>query len=396
LPAGTAGDEVDELSQEMVRHARPALVGATEPAEAAAEAAEDAPVAAAPRLTGAMVAGGTHPIVEEAKLLERVMRAADPTAALEPLADTGGSDSTATELRQALDELRRVLDVDQLPSRTRRRRGPWLLLGLLVLALVAGLAIGQGALDRFDIALPWRSAAPTASSTGTLLSTTSAGAGGAAGAVAPASPPTAEAQSVQPPAALPQTGPGISTPGTDVTVTFDNDQATDTIDVYEQAVFAAPGLDALPLNLAGPTALLGDVAALKPQVSDIQVELDGQPARAVPAGDGTWIAVPRQGGRFTRVQLRYSVTGAVARSTRSLPGRAQVLVSPLTGSQALRAGLPVSVRFTSAAVQGVSCPSAPLADSLCAVHSGDTWTALLPSSATSPIVVAQVNLNPPP
>jgi hypothetical protein len=72
------------------------------------------------------------------------------------------------------------------------------------------------------------------------------------------------------------------------------------------------------------------------------------------------------------------------------------LVSPLTGSQALRAGLPVSVRFTSAAVQGVSCASAPLADSLCAVHSGDTWTALLPSSATSPIVVAQVNLNPPP
>jgi hypothetical protein len=222
-----------------------------------------------------MVAGGTPPIVEEAKLLERVMQAADPTAALEPLTDTGGSDSTATELRQALDELRRVLDVDQLPSRTRRRRGPWLLLGLLVLALAAGLAIGQGALDRFDIALPWRSAAPTASSTGTLPSTPSAGAGGAAGAIAPASPPTPEARSVQPPAAPPQTGPGISTPGTDVTVTFDNDQATDTIDVYEQSVFAAPGLDALPLNLAGPASLLGDVAALKPQVSDIQVEGTG-------------------------------------------------------------------------------------------------------------------------
>jgi hypothetical protein len=201
-------------------------------------------------------------------------------------------------------------------------------------------------------------------------------------------------QPVQPPAALPQTGPGISMPGTDVTVAFGSDPATDTIDVYEQTVFAAPGLDALPLSQAGLTSLLGDVAALKPQVSDIRVELDGQAARAVPAGDGTWVAVPPQGGRFTRAQLRYSVTDAVARSTASLPGRALVVVAPLTGSETLRDGLPLSVRFTSAVVQGVSCPTAPLADSLCAAHSGQTWTALLPSSATSPIVLAQVNLKP--
>jgi hypothetical protein len=194
---------------------------------------------------------------------------------------------------------------------------------------------------------------------------------------------------------MPRSGHGITTPGTDVTVAFESDRAADTIDVYEQVIFPRPGLDALPLSQPTLASLLGDVANLKPQVSDIQVELDGQVARAVPAGDGTWVAVPPQGGRFTKARLRYSMTEAVARSTPSLPGRALVVVTPLTGSETLRDGLPLSVRFSSPVIQGVSCPTAPLADSLCATHNGDTWTARLPSSATGAIVLAQVNLNPP-
>lgn len=317
----------------------------------------------------------------------------------DPRPTTASLLSSATELRAALDELRRVLDVDELATPTRRRRGPWLLLGLLVLALIAGLAIREGALDRFG-SLPGTASGTPAASPGTSPST-----GPTAGrptspaanprTSAPASQGTLPAQSVQAPATMPRSGPGITTPGTDVTVAFESDRAADTIDVYEQVIFPRPGLDALPLSQPTLASLLGDVANLKPQVSDIQVELDGQVARAVPAGDGTWVAVPPQGGRFTKARLRYSMTEAVARSTPSLPGRALVVVTPLTGSETLRHGLPLSVRFSSPVIQGVSCPTAPLADSLCATHNGDTWTARLPSSATGAIVLAQVNLNPP-
>ena len=69
--------------------------------------------------------------------------------------------------------------------------------------------------------------------------------------------------------------------------------------------------------------------------------------------------------------------------------------SSVAGSETIRDGLPLSVRFSSPAIQGVTCPTAPLTDQLCAAHDGDTWTARLPSSATSAIVLAQVNLNPP-
>jgi|GEM_PF-4450939 len=320
--------------------------------------------------------------------------AEDPGPAAEPTLTAAYA--SATELREALEELRRVLDVEEV-SQPRRRRGPWLLLALLVLALVAGLAIRQGVLDRRAVAIDGGTAgAPT--SPVTPSATPSAASTGQT-ATSPAASPTASggltSQPVQAPVSLPSSGPGITTPGTVVTVAIDTDPDASQIDVYEQALFAGPGLDALPLAQPSLRSLLGDVAGLKPQVSDIQVVLDGQVARAVPAGDGSWVAVPPQGGRFTRAEVRYTVSDSVARSTPSLPGRALIAVTPLTGSQAMRDGLPVLVRFDTPVVQGVSCPSAPLADSLCAAHRGNTWTARLPASATSAIVLAQVNLNPP-
>jgi hypothetical protein len=361
----------------------------TEPPEAEPPEAEAAEAEAAEAETAAPEAPDAQPGESGPDV--------DPT---DPRPNTAALLSSATELRVALDELRRVLDVDELSTPRRRRRGPWLLLGLLVLALIAALAIREDVLDRFD-SLPGIASSKPSASPGTQPSTgPTAGRPTPSPATnprpsAPSTQGTLPAQSVQAPATMPQSGPGITAPGTDVTVALGSDQTANTIDVYEQVIFPAPGLDALPLSQPSLTSLLGDVANLKPQVSDIQVELDGQVARAVPAGDGAWVAVPPQGGRFTKARLRYSVSEAVARSTPSLPGRALVLVTPLTGSETLRDGLPLSVRFSSPAIQGVSCPTAPLTDQLCAAHDGDTWTARLPSSATSAIVLAQVNLNPP-
>jgi hypothetical protein len=386
--ASAAGAASDEAPDE----AGPAETAPAETAPAEAAATDAAPTDAAPTDAGTSESPATpdgEPAVSGPDM--------DPT---DPRPTAASLLSSATELRVALDELRRVLDVDELSTPTRRRRGPWLLLGLLVLALIAGLAIREGVLDRFDSVPGTTSANPSASpgilpSTGPTAGRPTPSPSAQPRTSAPATQGTLPAQSVQAPATMPRSGPGITTPGTDVTAAIGSDEAATTMDVYEQVIFPAPGLDALPLSQPSLTPLLGDVATLRPQVSDIQVELDGQVARAVPAGEGTWVAVPPQGGRFTKARLRYSMSEAVARSTPSLPGRALVVVTPLTGSETLRDGLPLSVRFSSPVIQGVSCPTAPLTDSLCATRDGDTWTARLPSSATSAIVLAQVNLNPP-
>jgi len=83
------------------------------------------------------------------------------------------------------------------------------------------------------------------------------------------------------------------------------------------------------------------------------------------------------------------------RSTPSLAGRALVVITPLTGSWALTAQQPVLLRVSSAGVRGINCPNAAPTEVLCGSAAGQTWTATLPRSATSPVFVLQADLVPP-
>jgi len=213
------------------------------------------------------------------------------------------------ELRAALDELRRVLEVDSTAPPVRRRRGRRLLVALAaVLVLVAAaLVIRHQVNSRVSSADVERavagqlpppavhlgSPAPSAAATTPALSTPQ-----------PTLAPLEPQPSVSAPASLPSTGPGITEPGTYITAAVDSGPDADAVDVYEQVVFPGPGLDSLPLSLVPASSLQADLASARLQVTDLQVALDGQVARAVPTGANTWAATAVQGGRFTKAQLR--------------------------------------------------------------------------------------------
>jgi hypothetical protein len=306
-----------------------------------------------------------------------------------PAEVVAGAQAETTELRAALDDLRRVLDdVDAAGVSPRRRRLPVVALtGGLAAVVVAGLALNGtlGGRDETTGAVSSPSTPDGSAPTG------SAPVGSApAPAVSPSAPPvgTTPQLSVTPPAALPADGPGVTEPGTTAVATID--PVTGHVRVYEQFV-ATSAADSLPLTLTRPTALQDTAEQVTPQVQDLSVTLDGRPTRAVPAGDDSWVASPPNAGRFSRAVLNYTVTGAFAASQPASKGRGLIFLSPLSGGRSQ--SLPVRLVTTSPAVISINCPTAPATAVVCEQPAeGRKHTAVLPGGTPDALMMLAVDL----
>jgi hypothetical protein len=287
----------------------------------------------------------------------------------ESLAQQG---EATTQLRQAIDELRQMLDVDAvppMPAPTPRRRRPALLAAaaaVLVVVAAAFVALrGSGDDDATGTARPTPSApAPSASA------------------------PAADLPMPYPPAPgiAPLSGPGVDEPGTLLVVRLEGDGLA----VTEQAILREPATTQIPLMLSDVERLGGDIAGLRPEVTNLRAALDRTPAPVRAAGDGRWF-IPHAGSP-TRIAVSYRVAGAVLPTQPSESGRALVLVQPLLGRGLVPEQLPLVVRTTGMKGLGAACPDAPSALSLCGQGDGKgNWTATVPQSL-NPTVVVQVDL----
>lgn len=306
-----------------------------------------------------------------------------------------GAQAETTELRAALDDLRRVLDdVDAAGVSPRRRRLPVVALsGGLAAVVVTGLVVSSLAGGQDDTT----GAVTTAGTPGTgdpaapsAPGSQPAGSAPASGGVSPSSSSVGSGPqvSVTPPAALPASGPGVTEPGTTAVATID--PATGDIHVYEQFV-ALNTAGALPLTLTQPTALRDTAGQIRPQLRDLTVTLDGGLVRAVPAGNNDWVASPPNAGRFSRAVLSYTVTNAFAASRPASKGRGLIVLSPLTGGRS--EALPVRLVTTSPAVLSINCPTAPATETVCEqTPQGRLRTALLPAGAPDALMMLAVDL----
>ena len=185
------------------------------------------------------------------------------------------------------------------------------------------------------------------------------------------------------PPGLPRSGPGADAPGSELTAAIDADGRH--VDVYERAVLR-PGTTSVLLAPATTAGLPETLRDLRPSVEDLQAEVDGRPVAATPAGDGWQVAAP---GGITQVVLRYRLGGALVRQEPAPPGRAGVLLRPLTGPAAQAAADPVVVRIDDRRVVALYCPAPRPA--LCAASAGTVLTATVPPGADA-VVLADVTL----
>jgi hypothetical protein len=188
------------------------------------------------------------------------------------------------------------------------------------------------------------------------------------------------------PPGLPASGPGADAPGAEVTAAIDPDERS--VDVYERALLR-PGVTAVHLAPAGLDPLPAGLRGARPEVTDLQVELDGQAAAPVVAGGTSWDVAAPNGRAIGHVVLRYRVVDSLVRQAPAPPRRATVILRPLGGAVVAAYGDPVVVRLSDPRIGSVSCPTAPRP--LCAVADGPRHTATVPPGGTA-IVLAQVRL----
>ena len=181
--------------------------------------------------------------------------------------------------------------------------------------------------------------------------------------------------------------PGRGAPGIHVQVSPGPDG---TLDVIEQVRFlgASTGLQiALP-------AVIGVVGNVQPKgatIAGLEVFADGHllPQQAGSLATGGRLLLPNAP---LRVELRYRLVGAAVRSTPSHPGRALVLLPPITSDDSL-SKLPEVVEISGPRVRNLVCPALPPTDQLCGRRTSTGWrTVPLPSRATA--VLAQLDLSP--
>jgi len=186
---------------------------------------------------------------------------------------------------------------------------------------------------------------------------------------------------LQLPPGLPRSGPGADVPGAEVTAVVE--QGGELV-VYERLV-VRPGTASVHLAQAIaqelPAGLRGAGA-----VTGLQVAADGH--AVTPTTDGTgWRVVP--GAPFTQLVVRYRLARAFVRTPPAPPGRAILVLRPLTGLEASRGQDPVVVRVNDRRVGQVYCPAAP--QPLCDSGRGTLHVATVPAGAR-PVVLAQVTL----
>ena len=283
----------------------------------------------------------------------------------------------------------------------KNRFSPWLLVALVVTTVnllgrrepAAGSAPGAGT------QAPVGGVAGAAGSDGS-----SAGGGGsAAGAAAGAGTASTEVAastavdappllwpggSTDAPPQLPTTGPGVDAPGTDVVVA---PGANGQVEVYERVNVAAP--DAAGLQLALPDLSKATTLTVGANlvVTELRITADGRPVEADPFA-GHWVIHGQDGRAVTRAVLRYRLSGALVQHEQSLPGRALILVAPLSAGVSRAGGAPVVVRADRVVVRDMTCPLAGPAQVLCGSGGRPTWVATVPASSTVPLVLLQVDL----
>lgn len=428
-PTGTARDDAGEdavTAQGPQEHA-----GDGEPADGATAsvgdstdqaASPDAPPAAASAASAEAeaAAGGTgrkHRLPRPATgrtpafglslgaIRQRAAGGDEDTAALRRnLAD---KEAQTAELREALDALRQALDdttppkgPDAVPAAASRRRGPLLgLLALLAVVVVVVVAVatrggGSGTATppsaSPSASAPPSSARPSASATQPAASpSASAPTASASSAPAVATTPMAwRGQSLLTPPAAPSTGPGVDSPGTDLTVAIDAD--LEHVDVFERVVFDAPRTT-LTLALPPATAWGSSLAGAAPVVSDLQVVIDDVAVRPQ-RRDAGWFALPPNGSTVTKVELRYRVAGTIVNYEGSKPARRSIGVPSFTGQGSFDASLPLHVTVDDPRVQNLFCLSAEGVTGICAAGGTDGLSANL--TGGSPVVLLQADLVP--
>jgi hypothetical protein len=179
--------------------------------------------------------------------------------------------------------------------------------------------------------------------------------------------------------------PGLGVPGVHVQV---DPQPNGDLEVVERVRFlgAATGLD---LSLPAVDGVVRTALPLGMRISGLQASADG--ARVEQSSDSL-----SYGGRLLlpsaplAVELRYRLTGATTRSTPSTPGRAIVLLPPITADERLR-GLPVVVEVTGTGVHNLLCPGLPAANQLCGRQSSGGWRTV-PLGSRTTAVLAQLDL----
>lgn len=203
-----------------------------------------------------------------------------------------------------------------------------------------------------------------------------------AGTSVASSPPSARPAVVLPPG-LPRSGPGADVPGAELTAVV---EPAGTLVVYERLVVRT-GTTSVRLAPAPAQELPSGLGGAAYTVTGLQVAVDG---RAVtPDAEGSGWRVSPSGG-FTQLAVRYRLSGAVVRTSPAPPGRATLVLRPLTGPEASRAHDPVLVRLNDPRVGQVYCPLGP--QPLCDTARGALHVATVPAGSR-PVVLAQVTLH---
>jgi hypothetical protein len=186
------------------------------------------------------------------------------------------------------------------------------------------------------------------------------------------------------PPGFPHSGPGADAPGAELTAVLERG---DTVVVYERLV-VRPGTVSVHLAPAPARALPRDLQGVGFTVTDLLISVDGRPVTALRDSTG-WRVTRPDGGPLTQIVLRYRLADAIVRVAPAPPGRATLVLRPLSGAQASSAQDPVVVRLQDRRIGQVYCPSGP--QPLCDTVRGTAHVATVPTGAT-PIVLAQVTL----
>jgi hypothetical protein len=183
------------------------------------------------------------------------------------------------------------------------------------------------------------------------------------------------------PHGLAASGPGATSPGLELTAALDPDGRH--VDVFERLVLR-PGTTSLLLREADLGRLASALPNGRGDVSDLQVELDGQAVAAQRLGP-SWTATRSDGAAIAHAVLRYRLTGVFVRGAPAPPGRMTLVLRPLGASSVLGTGDPVVVRISDARAGIMTCPTS--SRPLCGSVTGRTHTANLPQDATGVVLV---------
>jgi len=229
----------------------------------------------------------------------------------------------------------------------------------LIVVLIAVLWIGAGIFTVFTV-LEVISDDPPPSASSSPSPAAPIEAGSAQGVdAADSAPSTAAGPSATPRAApaLPDDGPGVSSPGVLLIVTPTRGGA---FDVWERVRLPDP-VETVTLSPPDVAEAGSQFEAAEPVVTMVQLSVDGQP---IPVPDGVVdgpFDVPVQ-AQITEFDLSYHLDGTSVRSLPSTDRRALAAVSPLLDDTPYN--LPVSV-IVHGPVLGVDCPLLDLADRAC-------------------------------